>query len=271
MVVAIGVILARKFAKLKTLDVKTISEEKESQVKERILIQRLRRKAEKSKQGLKKVVSPSGQKVKKTIGKFHNWILSQESKYKREAASKGKAKGADFDQQMTVMVQEADELTKKEAYAEAEKKFIEIISLDSQNKKAYLGLVDVFLGKKEYQQAVQTLKHVLKLDRSAGKQVVKEDSTGRKYKMFSNAEDLAEDHIRLGEVYLAMGEQKRAMSHFQTALQNSPNDPKSLDLLIDLSIITQEKRLAWEYFQRLEQVNPDNQKLIEYKKKLQEM
>jgi len=53
--------------------------------------------------------------------------------------------------------------------SEAEKKFIEIISLDPKNLKAYKGLGQVYLELKEYKQAEQTFMFVLQLEKKNSK------------------------------------------------------------------------------------------------------
>jgi tetratricopeptide (TPR) repeat protein len=252
--VIITFILAKKLPRLKTMDVDTIAEEKEDQVKERILIQRLRRKAKQSKEIVAKTIKPSGQKAKSFFAKKHH------------------VKDPVFQQQLNDLLEAAQELFKEEDYAEAEKKYIEVISLDQQNKAAYRGLADLYRQKKEYQQAIQTLKYVLRLDLKQCQLKTKKHSRkkahGQPAHVCVNAEEITEDYLELGEVYQALGEPGQALVSFQHAFQHSPNDPKTLDLLIETCIQLKDRSSAVDYFKLLHQVNPENQKLLEYKKKL---
>jgi len=258
-------ILIRKIPKLKTLDVATITEEKEAKVKERIIAERMKRKAEKSKKTVQKVVGPFSRIIKKFFAGLKKIIVNLEKKYQKQAAQKPHKKDAAFDEKVKSVLHQAEELVNKEEYSEAEKKFIEIISLDSQNKKAYQGLANLYLTQKEYKQAIQIIKYVLKLDLSFNKATVSKNEIGQTIKTHTNAENLNEDYIKLGEVYLATDEPQKSLTNFQNALQYTPNDPKTLDLLIETSLILRDKLKAIEYFERLSQVNPDNQKLLEYK------
>ena len=55
------------------------------------------------------------------------------------------------------------------------------------------------------------------------------------------------------------------------SLEIQPNSPKYLDFLLQVSIMVQDKKLANETLQSLAKVNPENQKLEEYKELVDEL
>lgn len=268
---AIIFVVIRNLSRAKTIDVNTIQEEKEARVRERILVERMKRRWQSS-QGLWKKASGSlGEKI-------HNWwtnLLKKaqelEKKYQRESAGKNEKFGGDKDQQIKALLVEAMAFYKKEEYSDAEKKYIEVISLDLANREAYSGLVDIYQAQKEYQQALQTALYILKLDKKESKAIIKKTESGEEYKSISNAEIINEDYLLIGEIYLAMSDQRQAFTYFQKALELTPNDPKTLDLLINCAIILSDKSKAFDYLKRLEEVNPGNQKLMEFKKRLEDL
>ncbi len=193
-----------------------------------------------------------------------------EKKYKREEAKTVAVASPEFKKKIDQLLDEAAEYYKKEEFEEAEKKFIEIISLAPQEKKAYKGLGDLYMKKKEYKQALETYKFVLKIDLKGSEEVIKQED-GREIKTFSNSIELADDHVDLGEVYMAMEDYLSAVEEFKKAVQLEPNNPRNLDLLIEGSINAKNKVLAIEALNALKRINPENQKLKEYREMIDKM
>lgn len=263
-------LIVKKLPKIRTLDVDTIAEEKEAKVKERILIDRIKRKTNVSKEFFKKGFTPFTSKIKNGFGNAYRKIVDLEKKYRAESNQQGAA-GAGSQETIKKVIMEAEDLVKKENYSEAEKKYIEILSLDGKNREVYIGLAEVYVRQKNTKQALQIYSHVLKLDLKTGKKMSKTNEKGEKFETYSNAPDLVEDYIHLGEVNRELGENKKTFENFQKAGALEPNNPKIIDSLVEISIMLKDKKSAWENCKRLEAVNPENQKLFEYKKKISEM
>ena len=264
-------IAIKNFSRAKTIDINTIQEEKEARVRERILVERIKRRWQSGGGIWKKVGTNSGEKIKSFCSGLLKKAQELEKKYQRESAEKHGGSGVDQSQHIKVLLDEAQDLYKKEEYSEAEKKYIEVISLDIANREAYSGLVDIYQSQKEYQQALQTALYILKLDKKDSKAITKKTDVGEEYKTISNAEIINEDYLTIGEIYLSMSDQRQAFTYFQKALELTPNDPKTLDLLINCAIILSDKSKAWDYLKRLEEVNSENQKLSEFKKRIEDI
>ena len=65
-----------------------------------------------------------------------------------------------------------------------------------------------------------------------------------------------------------MGELETACENLREALDLEPNNPRYLDLILDLSIMKKDKEEASRYFEKLAAVNPENQKLADWKEKI---
>ena len=61
------------------------------------------------------------------------------------------------------------------------------------------------------------------------------------------------------------------MRNFARAVQLEPGNPKYLDQLLEMSIIAGDSELARETYDRLRLANPDNQKLAEFKQRVEEI
>lgn len=269
--VLVLIILIKKIPKVKTLDVATILEEKEAIVRDRIFMDRMQRRVDQSKNYFANFFQFVFGGIKKFFSDLNHKVAALEKKYQHEASQKINVKSSELAEKINSLFIEAQDFLKQEQYSEAEKKYIEIISLDATNKKAYQGLTNIYLQQKEFSQALETTKYVLKLDQKNSKEVIKLDSQGRKYKSYSNSEDLTEDYIKLAEVWRENLELQKAKDNLERALSYTPNDPKTLDLLIDVCLNLKEKSQALKFFNKLQKINPGNQKLIEYRKKLDEI
>ncbi|OGF31552.1 hypothetical protein A2300_03665 [Candidatus Falkowbacteria bacterium RIFOXYB2_FULL_35_7] len=269
--IGIGIVVARRYHQIKTIDVETISEEKEAQVRERILIERMRRRAESGKKIIKQLVKPAGGRINNFGRKMFKRISDLEKKYQKESVQKSKTDDKVDEQKINSFLQKAEEFFDKADYQEAEKSFIEVIGYDAQNIRAYKGLVNLYLEQKDYDQALQTAMFVLKLSKKKANVITKDDGYGGKIKTVDNAEEQKENYIKVGEILEEKGDERRAFEFFQKAFILNNNDPRILDLLIESAIIMRSKLAALDYLQKLEKVNPENQKLKDFKLKIAEL
>ena len=251
---ALAVILYIVFKKLPLLanfDIKTIPKEKESETKEKIINERIQRKARffytKIDPFIKKVTS-FGQVKIKTV---QNKLKDLEEKYKHKL-DKGtlitKEEYDDLNADIEKKLDEGHELMEKEEYEKSEKIYIEIISLDSKNIEAYRGLGSLYFLQKNYDEARQVFEHILKINPN--------DSSA-----FSE----------LAEIYLKIEEYRKAKENTEKALKIQPNNPKFLDLLIKINIIRKDKIKAESVLQKLKVVNPENKKIKDFEEEIKQL
>jgi len=264
-------LIGRKIPKLKALDTETVPESKTAETRNRILLARMKRKTKIGKEIVQKGAKPVFGAIKNSLAKFFKKIYDLEKKYKKEAEEKVPLKGKDLDQKIKTYLQEAEALVKAEKYSDAEKKYIEIVSLEPKNLIAYRGLAHIYQEQKEYKQALQTLQFVLKVIVKESRSVTKKDDLGREIKTVSNASELVEAHTDLGQIYELMNKNEKTFEHYEKALQFQPNNPRNLDQMIQIGIIVKNKSLVIDLIKRLEEVNPDNQKLKDYQEKVTEL
>lgn len=241
------VISVRKFSILATIDVDTVPQERLEQKKEDIIEMRLRRKFE----WLRDKIFIVGKPILKGIGDFFRFIyrkaLELEESY-QEKSQPVSDKAATNKQKVLALMAEGEELIKEEEYAQAEKKFIQVISLDHMNISAYDNLGKTFMGQRDYEHAIEALQHALKLD--------EKDSS---------------IHHDLGVVYKEIGDLDKAIMYVKKAVKLDPNNPKYLDCLIEFSILHKDRYTAQEAFRTLKRVNPENQKLAELEKQISKL
>ncbi len=123
----------------------------------------------------------------------------------------------------------------------AEGKFIDVIRQDPRSPSAYKGLAEVYLAKKAWSEAQETLEFLAKLT----------PADTSVYLLL----------IRIAE---EQGEQKRLLEYLAKIIELDPNNPRYLDLLIERAIMLGNRRLARQGLDRLRRVNPENKKIGEF-------
>ena len=123
-----------------------------------------------------------------------------------------------------------------------------MLSYENQNLEAYQALGDIYFNKKEWENAQQTLEHLVKL----------------------TPNDPAV-HQELGEVYLALDEDQKAFDYFHQAVELEGNNPKYLTSLLELAIKLKKKVLAVTTLRQLKEANPENQALDDFEKQIEEL
>ncbi len=124
---------------------------------------------------------------------------------------------------------------------DAEKKLIELISLNPKHAEAFELLGRVYLQTKDYTLARETLLHVLKLTPKN-----------------------ASAYASLGEVAELDGQQEVAYEAYKKAMDLSPNNPKYLDFFISTAITSGNFEEATQALHKLIEVNPQNKKIAEF-------
>lgn len=239
------IIISRKFSVLANVDVENIPKEKEAKFKERIISGRLKRNITMKFSKAFRFIKPA----LISIANFFKWLygklLEIKDSYKSEEAPKEEKQEDKIDN----LAEEANSLIKEEKLDEAEKKLIQVINLDNKNIEAFIILGRLYFRRKNYEEAKQTLEHVLKLEQGDG----------------------AEVYFDLALVGKETENFEEAVLNLRKALEIEPNNPRYLDTMLDIGIINKDKDLAAEAYKKLKSANPDNQKLEELKKQIDEL
>ena len=131
-------------------------------------------------------------------------------------------------------------------------------------------MAGVYFGLKNYNEAKQTLEHVLKLIESRG-----EERAGEKNDFGDEIKDI---NLYQASIYFEMALIDKESGNFFEALENmnntlkiEPNNPRYLDTKLELCIINEDKIAALEAFKQLKKADPGNKKAEELKKQIDEL
>ena len=267
----IAVIVFRKIPVLRTLDVSTVPEAKTQQMRDRILLERIKRQSQIGGKFMKGKASSLFGRVMPGIKSLFKKIYALEKKYKDQAFSTTDLTPAELNAKLKSLFDEANSLLKSERCGEAEKFFIEIVSLDPKNIEAYEALAKVYAHQKSFKEELEIRQFILKLRLKAGRMIVKEIEKGEKVKTLDNAASVAESHFNVGAVYQKLDKFDQSLINYQRALEIEPMNPKFLDQAIEICVILKNRQLGYDLLKQLESSNPDNQKLRDYREKLKNL
>lgn len=230
---AIAWVVVPKFSLLSSLRVQQSPKDKLKQLKKNIVVGRLLRKAKAIEE---KLLAPeTRRKVKDLVKDSYTKLKVLEEKYR---AHTGEAKGEMLLKRGQDNIVDDPEL--------AEQCFIEVINLDRRNLEAYVGLFQIYLAKKKFDEVGEVVDFLIKINPASADKYV----------------------FSLAEAYLQNGDIKTARKYGEQALKIEVGNPRYLDFMTDLAILDNNKKQAEAYLERLEETNPENAKIAEFKERI---
>lgn len=243
--IIIIIIVVRKFPQLAILDVENMPSEKAEKIKEKIIKSRLERDFTKWNVMAAKFSQSLGQR----LNFFSNWLERLRELREKHQEEKKIAK-ISLEEKIELFLGQARELVKKEdleSLTEAEAKLIEIVSLDQKYLPAFIELGEVYAKLKKNAEAKQTFIYALRL-----------------LELKNDPKAEAEINYQLSLANENLDNLDEARDNIIESLKIEPNNPRYLNILLDLAIMQKDKTLAQETLDRLSEVNPENQKLGEW-------
>ena len=250
-------VILRKFPVLAILDVGRIPGEKEAKFKEQLIKAKVER-------DLAVVSGWFGRLWLWLARRSSSWLQAWQERLKKAKISHKagvKVPWREKQERIKSLFSEAREDLKKAREEEAEDKLVEIISLDQKNLAAFVELGDLYFTQKKWTEARETYEYALKLSRQNQADGVEADAE-------TTTQEIC---FALAGVDKEAGDLPAALENIREALEREPNSPRYLDLILDLSIMMKDKNLAAENWERLAAVNPENQKLAEWKEKIEKL
>lgn len=241
--------VAKKWRKLLLLDVEAMPRAKLRSKKYQIIEDRLQRKVGTAKKVTNEAIAPSIKHVFKKFHFFYQKLQALEKKYRRTEVEPETQEGKEKTRNKIVtLLENGAKAFKEENYGDAENLFLDVIRLNPKEVEAYEYLGELYTHKKEYEHAIESLQHALKL-----------------------RPDEERIHCDLGAVYEAMGNIDKAMEYYQQCICIAPNNPRNLSLVLDCALEKKDRFLAKETLRKLKEADPDNQKLGDLEKKVEQM
>lgn len=263
------VVVARKFAQLTLIDTASLPKEREAKKKHEIIHDRVgRRLASLGQDALQLILKPF-ERLQGAFRRQYRKILAIDKQLRHKTLDPAAQR-----QRIRDLLDQAGTFMAQGDLSGAEKRYIEVISLDRKHALAYRGLGVLYLGNKQYIQARETLGYLVKIVAKGGcayakaaqssapeRQRVPEAADKRCAESPAEHSEMAKDYLNLGLTLKSVDDVRQARLAFEGAVIFEPMNPKYLDLLLEACILEANKERAWEVLDRLQAVNPENQKV----------
>lgn len=280
---AIIFLIIKKFPQLTLLDVQAIPEVKEEKKKDEFLKKRAEKKNQEQKEKKKEKWQPVIAVSKNLQSGFRTMLGTVENKVFSQAFKRTRAKkleeGIRPEEEIVLLLREAQNAVKNENFDLAEKKYIEIVRLDPKHIEAYRGLAQVYIKLEQMKEAEETYKFLHHLVPNDDQVLVNLAELAEQNNQIAQAISYYEKSLllndssapRFAKLSALLQNEKQypaALEAMEQSVELEPQNPKYLDNLIELAIIVGNKERAEEAYQKLRLVNPDNQKLPLFKDKI---
>lgn len=275
-------VVGRHWRELAQLNVESIPGEQENQKKKEILTRRLE---EESKQTLKRVgeaLRPLRVVGERIQTQFRRYVHSVEKLLRHEKTlhEKPAKRLAPVDTEaLNEQIARGQAALTAEQPEVAEAAFITAIKINPKAADAYRGLAQAYVLREQWDEAKQTYLFLTKLEPSddhvyaaLGEIAERQGNTEEAISHYQQAvllnDALAPRFYHLGELLLKAGQPAVAWEAIASALALEPKNPKHLDLAVETAILMSDKRAALTMYNELRLVNPENQKLAEFKQRI---
>jgi tetratricopeptide (TPR) repeat protein len=277
-----GAIVARKLPILSILNVDDLPEEQEAARKREIIQGRVARKA--AEVG-RRVAVKAGEQAAKAGA----WMQATQAKLEAmqremprrvppvvppevptQPDQKPAAAPTSPKDRVVALLAEAEKFRRLGDAVNAEEKYVEAISWDAKDERAYRALAELYVTTRRSGQALETLDFLVKiLRREYG---CRHDVTGEGEKCGASAvghADLAAVYVQAGTAAMAGGNPTVAADRLVMAALIMPLNPRYLGLLVEARIAAGDKPGAAEALEALRQASPDNAGIAQFHAKIE--
>lgn len=250
---AVFIVIIRKFSILSILNTDNIPGEKEAGFKKEIIKKRIDRDLMRFNRLFSSNIDRLKNKTKDALTFVEKNLYSLKNSYLKNRPLTMERKNKIIKD----LFKEADLAEKQNDSNLAELKYLDIINLDQKNLRAFFFLGELYYSNAKLTEAIQTLSFALKL-------AIKEKKLG----LLAEDLSIAEIYFSLAKAGLDLERLDYALESIREALDLEPNNPRYLDLILDLSIMKKDKGLAWTYFNKMSTINPENNKLQTWREEI---
>lgn len=184
------------------------------------------------------------------------------------------------DERVKLLLDEARSLARDLKWADAEKRYLEILLMDNRNSEAYKGIGLIYLKQKMMPQAKETFEYLLKVKQAddivyasladiAGFDKDKRQEEAYRIKAVQARPRLANRQAELAKFYIDNGAYKEAWPSAKRATDLDPKSAKYQELALECLIELGEAVDAKRQYDKLRLILDDQPKLAKYKQRIE--
>ncbi len=274
-----GVIVARHWNEMRLLDPTSVKSEQQRRQRYHLIEQRLQRLTSDRLEPLYRLSRRVRVLAERQARHWEARLYAFERMYRR-VQSPLAAMSPSVRERVQSLMSEGKSLARDQKWVDAERRFLEVLSLNTHHIEAYKGLGQIYLKQKLYPQARETFDFVLKIRKNddaafsaladiaeAEGDVAQAESLH--LKAVAAAPKQAQHQASLATFYLDREQAAKAKPFAVRASELEPSSPKYTELCLATAVALQDVAESRHRYQRLRLLTDDANKLQAWKKKVE--
>lgn len=273
------VIMMRHWKEIQLLNPGSIREEQERQQRDVLIKQRFERLGTGRLRPLVHFGKASARRAQQAYQKTYDRLQAVEQFY-RNAKSPFAALAPSDRERIKTLVTEARSLARDLKWADAERRYLEVLGLDTRHVEAYKGLAAIYLKQKWYPQAFETYQFVVKMKKAddtvyAGLAEIAEAENNMmlaedmRLKAVSVGTGQPQRYAELAEFYIQQEQPLKAVASVKKATELDPKSGKYLEMALEVALLTENAKEARKYYDRLRLVTDDRARFQSWREKVE--
>lgn len=273
-----GSIVFRRWKEIRLLDPDSIREERLKREREKVIQRRFERVQADRVAALSRLGRQVGKRATEAYRRTYRKFQSFDTVYKSVAAPLA-AMAPSQRERIKTLLTEARALMRDLKWADAERRCVEVLSMDARQTEAYRLLGQIYLKQKLYPQAAETFEYLVKTRKAddatyAGLADIAEASGDRiraeamRLKAVDASPRQAHRHAEAADFFLEIGDIGRAWPFAKQASELEPQSAKYLELSLEAAILLGDRNEAEARYRRLRLLSDDPNRFQTLKEKL---
>ncbi|MBM3204806.1 hypothetical protein FJZ48_02380 [Candidatus Uhrbacteria bacterium] len=274
-----AVLVARHWKELRLLNPLSIKEERERQQRDTLIQRRFERLHADKIKPFQRLVERLKQAARKQYHRAYERLQAFEALYKNIKQPFSAIAPSTRDRIQTLL-RDARSLMRDLKWADAERRYLEVLSIDTRQAEAYRGLGEIYLKQKLYPQAKETFEFLIKMKEAddgtyAGLADIAEEldqveeAEDMRLKAVEHSPRQAYRHAQLAEFYLEQGEPAKAWPSAKRASDLEPMSAKYLECSLEVAVLLKDRKEARQRYDRLRLLAEDRTKFQSWKEKVE--
>lgn len=274
-------VLYRHWPEIRLLDPDSIKEEKERQKRNELVQERFKRFQTGKIAPLKYMYQRAVYEGKTAFHRAYLKLVQLNKFYEQAKAPFAKVAPSQRER-MKTLLDEARSLARDLKWAEAEKRYLEVLLMDNRNAEAYKGIGLIYLKQRILPQAKETFEYLIKMEQAddsvyAGAAEIAElendliTAEDMRRKAVELRPRLSNRQAELARFYLERGDAAKAWPAAKRAADLEPKSAKYQELALECLILLGDHAEAKKKYDKLRLLSEDHQRLQKLKERLEKI
>lgn len=279
--ITLASLFVRHWKEIRLLDPLSIKEEREKKQRDELIQRRFERLHANKIEPFKRL----GEKIKRSSARLYqrsyDRLQAFEALYKN-IKNPFSVVAPTTRERIKTLLREGRALMRDLKWADAERRYVEVLSIDAHQAEAYRGLGEIYLKQKLYPQAKETFEFLIKIKEAddatyTGLAEIAEadgnlqETEEMRLKAVEYNPRQAHRHAQLASFYLEQNQPTKAWPSAKRASDLEPMSAKYLELSLEIAILLGDRKEARHRYDRLRLLSEDRTRFQSWREKVEMM